>query len=88
MSAAVDGARAEVEIDFEIDAFDGQRHLFGMPDRLQLAGSVVTVTARSNRPGAAVGLFDDGRVKLTLAHCHAGPAARLRVLHEAAAGLI
>jgi Ca2+-binding EF-hand superfamily protein len=85
VSAAVDGARAEVEIDFEIDAFDGQRHLFGMPDRLQLAGSVVTVTARSNRPGAAVGLFDDGRVKLTLAHCHAGPAARLRVLHEAAA---
>ena len=87
VSAAVDkhGMAADVAIDFAVDAFDGQRRLFGMPNRLQLAGSVVTVTARSNVSGTALGLFDDCRVKLTLAHCHAGPPKRLRVLHEATA---
>ena len=87
VSASVDphGAGAEVEIELSIDEFNGERRLYGMPERLQLAGSVVTVGAKSSKPGAALGVFDAGRVKMTLAHCHAGPAARLCILHEATA---
>ena len=77
--AAVGG---DVTIELEVEAYDGTLQIKGLEPRQQLAGSVVTISATSAVAGLATKMFDAGRVRLRLPHCHAGPPARLRVLHE------
>ena len=77
--AAVGG---DVTLELEVEAYDGTLQIKGLEPRQQLAGSVVTISATSAVAGLATKMFDAGRVRLRLPHCHAGPPARLRVLHE------